>query len=240
MRLESIAKHFKLWEILADLEQLLPDIRESFEALAPSFDLKFAVHAPFNDLNIASFNPKIRKISLDTIKESMTVAHELGIRIFSFHPGHYCPTGLYYPEKVFELSKKGVWELEKFAKNLDLEVSLENMPIPKWTLCTNKDELMEYIEGTDLKICFDIGHAHINNQIFEFMKVIDLFGNVHIHDNNGKRDQHRIIGTETVPLKDFLKDLIEGYNDNIIIEANTLEEGVESYEVLKKMINDIE
>ena len=110
------------------------------------------------------------------------------------------------------------------------------MPIPNWTLCTNKDELVEAISGTDFKICFDIGHANLNNQIFEFMKVVDNFGNIHIHDNNGKRDQHLVIGDGTVPFQDFMGDIVSKYNGNIIIESNNLEEGIESYSKLKTMI----
>jgi sugar phosphate isomerase/epimerase len=236
MRLKSVAEHFTLWEIVADIEQFLPDIRDKLETLGPSYDLKYAVHAPFNDLNIAAFNPTVREYSMKTIKKCMTVAHELGLRTFSLHPGHFCPAGLYAPEKVHELSRGSIKELDKFASTLDLDISLENMPIPNWTLCTKKSELMEYINETDFKICFDIGHAHINGQISEFLTVKDLFGNIHIHDNNGKRDQHRVIGSESVPFQDFLDELVSNYSGNIIIESNNLEDGIESYNILKSMI----
>jgi len=236
MRLESIAGHFSLWEIVADLKQLLPDIRDKLTDLAPSYDIEFAIHAPFNDLNIASFNSEIREISLRTIKDSMTAAHELGLQHFSFHPGHYCPAGIYAPEKVRELSQAGVRELAKFGENLDIEMALENMPLPNWTLCTSKDEIIEYIEGTGLTICFDVGHANINGQLDEFMEVKDRFGNVHLHDNNGKRDEHLVLGQGNVPLKKILKDLKPIYKHNLIIEANNLDEGIKSYKILQKML----
>jgi sugar phosphate isomerase/epimerase len=235
-RLESVTQHFTLWEIVADLKQFLPDIRDKLTALAPSYDIEFAIHAPFNDLNIAAFNPEIRKISFRIIKECMTASHELGFRNFSFHPGHYCPAGIYAVDKVHELSKTGVLELAEFGKDLDLDLSLENMPIPNWTLCTTKDELMGYIEGTELNICFDVGHANINEQIFEFMSVKEKFGNIHIHDNNGSRDQHLVLGQGTVPFHKFLPDLKSTYKNNIIIEANNLKDGIESYGILQKML----
>jgi sugar phosphate isomerase/epimerase len=234
--LEFVAEHFTLWEVVADLKHSLSDIRDKITALAPSYDIEFAIHAPFNDLNLAAFNPEIRKISLRIIKECMTAASELGLRNLSFHPGHYCPAGIYDEEKVHRLSKEGVLELAEFGKDLDLDLSLENMPIPNWTLCTTKDEIQGYIEGTDLKICFDIGHANINNQIFEFMSVKEKFGNIHIHDNNGKKDEHLVLGQGTVPFDKFLPDLKSTYNRNIIIEANNLEEGIESYGILQKML----
>ena len=233
--LEKVAEHFTIWEIVADIEQFLPDIKDHIIKLAPSYDIKFSIHAPFNDLNIASFNKHIREYSMRTIKESMTVAHELGIRGFSLHPGHFCAAGLYDHEKVHRLSKQGVKELAEFSSDLDLDVSLENMPIPNWTLCTTRDELMEYIELSGFRICFDIGHAHINGQIFEFMKVKEHFGNIHIHDNNGKRDEHTIIGEGSIPFRDFIPELAESYSGNIIIEANNLEEGIISYNKLRSM-----
>lgn len=235
--LNSVAEHFQLWEIVADLKHFLPDIRNLIETLGPSYNIHFAVHAPFNDLNIAAFNPKIREFSLETIKSCMSTASELGLRAVSLHPGHFCPAGLYAPEKVHEKSKAGIKELDKFAGNLDIDVFLENMPIANWTLCTKKDELMESIEGTDFKICFDIGHAFINGQVNEFVKIKDLIGNIHIHDNNGKRDQHLVIGDGDVPFKDFLGQLLSDYDGNLIIEANNLEEGIRSYSELKNLLD---
>jgi sugar phosphate isomerase/epimerase len=237
MRLESIVGKFELWEIVADLSHSLPTIRDKFTELAPSYDLKYAIHAPFNDLNIAGFNDTMRRISRETIKECMKVASELDLKEITMHPGHYCPAGMYAPEKVNELSREGVHELAEYGSELGIKISLENMPIPNWTLCTTRDELVSYIEGTDMAICFDIGHAHINSQIFEMMEEKNRFGNVHVHDNNGKRDLHRIIGTGSVPFDKFMGELVSSYSGNIIIEANNLEEGIESCEALKKIID---
>ncbi|MEM1826897.1 MAG: TIM barrel protein, partial [Desulfurococcaceae archaeon] len=42
------------------------------------------------------------------------------------------------------------------------------------------------------KICFDVGHAHVNGyNLLEFYKYIrNYLGVVHLHDNDGTKDQH--------------------------------------------------
>ena len=70
------------------------------------------------------------------------------------------------------------------------------------------DQMSELLEGTNLPICLDIGHANTTGQLNE---IIDTLGsrimNVHIHDNDGKQDQHLTIGDGTVDFDDCLKRL---------------------------------
>ena len=43
----------------------------------------------------------------------------------------------------------------------------------------------------DLKFCFDVGHAHIEDGVelsFETMR--DLVAAIHVHDNHGEKDEH--------------------------------------------------
>ena len=92
--LEEVSKDFNLWEIVADLKQLLPLIVDDFKQLTPSYDLEFSIHAPFNDLNIASLNPELRKLAIGYIKDAIKIADDLEISMLSFHPGHLSPSGL--------------------------------------------------------------------------------------------------------------------------------------------------
>ena len=62
---------------MADLRQLLPDIIDLFKEHTPSYDLEFSVHAPFNDLNLASLNPKLRELAVRYIKTTIELAAEL-------------------------------------------------------------------------------------------------------------------------------------------------------------------
>jgi sugar phosphate isomerase/epimerase len=236
--LDSVAVEFNHWEIVADLNQLLPDIAADFKQTTPSYDLKFSVHAPFNDLNLAALNPELRAIALDYVKKSIAMANELDIQLVSFHPGHLCPSGIYAQDKVHETNLRSIMEIAKYAEQFDIELALENMPVKYWTLGNTADDILEMIADTQVGICFDIGHAFIVNEVDNFLKNVSEFSNVHIHDNNGRRDEHLILGQGEIKIPEIFNKINNGYSGPLIIESNDLSEGVESKKYLTKLLSD--
>jgi sugar phosphate isomerase/epimerase len=234
--LESVAQVFQLWEIVADLNQLLPDIADEFKQYLPSYDIEISVHAPFNDLNLASLNPRLREIAISYIKQTIDIAEDLGVTLVSFHPGHLSPSGVYDTEKVLKTNLKSIHEIAKFAGDYDITLAIENMPLRKWTLGNTVDEILEIIGDTQIGICFDIGHAFIQNEVEKFLEHIELIYNVHIHDNNGRHDEHLILGNGSIEIPHIIKRLSKHYSRNIIIESNNLEEGIKSKEYLEKLV----
>jgi sugar phosphate isomerase/epimerase len=230
--LDNVAKSFELWEIVADLRQLLPDIIDEFKEHSPSYNLDFSVHAPFNDLNLASLNPKLRVQAINYVKESIRLASDLEIPLLSFHPGHLCPTGVYYVDKVKEANLSSIHEIAEFGEEYPITIALENMPLKFWTLGNTADEILEMIKDTELGICFDIGHAFIQNEVDNFLNHIDLIRNIHIHDNSGRRDEHLILGEGEIDIPKIISTLTTSYSGNLIIESNNLDEGIKSKEYL--------
>ncbi|WP_455392061.1 sugar phosphate isomerase/epimerase family protein [[Eubacterium] cellulosolvens] len=233
--LEMVSKEFSLWEIVADLNQLLPDIADDFRQYSPSYDLAFSIHAPFNDLNLASLNPKLRKLAMEYVKDSIATAAALGITLVSFHPGHLSPSGVYKTDKVLEANSKSLREIAKFSEEYSITLALENMPMKNWTLGNTAQEISEMIGNLPLGMCFDIGHAFIQNEVEDFLGHIDRIYNVHIHDNNGRRDEHLVLGEGAIDIPNILTKLNSKYNGNIIIESNNLPEGIESKRYLEKL-----
>jgi len=83
--LAAVAEEFTLWELVADLKQLLPQIADEFKQLTPSYNMEFSAHAPFNDLNFAALNPELRKLAIKYITDTIKIAHELEITKISLH-----------------------------------------------------------------------------------------------------------------------------------------------------------
>lgn len=235
--LEEVSKFFKLWEIVADIKQLLPLIVDDFKQLTPSYDLEFSIHAPFNDLNIASLNPELRRLALRYVEDAIKFADDLEISMLSFHPGHLSPSGLYDMEKVYETNLKSINEIALFAQEYSIKIALENMPIRGWTLGNSAPEVLKMISDTQFGICFDVGHAYIQNEVDGFLENIDKIYHVHIHDNNGRRDEHLILGEGAIDLLSIIEKLKKSYTGMIIIESNTLVEGVKSKSILEKMLH---
>ncbi len=236
--LDSVASNFELWEIVADLNQMLPRIYKDIKEFAPSYDIEFAVHAPFNDLNIASLNPKLRQIAMDYLKETLTISEDLGMNMVSFHPGHQSPSGVYAPDKVLKTNSMSIREIAKFASNLNLKLALENMPIKTWTLGNTASEILEMIRGTNCGICFDVGHAFIQNEVEQFLGYMDKIFNVHLHDNMGRRDEHLVLGEGKIEFPSLIEKLKNNYPGNIIIESNNLNEGIKSKRYLENLLKE--
>ena len=77
-----------------------------------------------------------------------------------------------------------------FAKARGVTIALENTPDELGAPAS----LQHFITDThlhDLKLCFDIGHAHIEEGVeasFDAMR--ERVVTTHIHDNHGEKDEH--------------------------------------------------
>ncbi len=63
----------------------------------------------------------------------------------------------------------------------------------------------------------------------------DRIGNIHIHDNDGVKDDHFTIGDGKIDFPPILKRL-SGYRGRYIIESKSLESAVVSRDRLSKLL----
>ena len=80
-------------------------------------------------------------------------------------------------------------ELRVFARQLDVEILLENIPNELSTAARLKE--FQDLTHIGLNYVFDAGHAHMAEGVeaaFEIMK--DRIRSTHIHDNDGSQDAH--------------------------------------------------
>ena len=94
-----------------------------------------------------------------------------------------------------------------FAKARGVTIALENTPDELGAPAS----LQQFIASThlnDLKLCFDIGHAHMEDGVessFDMMR--DRVVTAHIHDNHGEKDEHLLPFAGTIEWKDALNAL---------------------------------
>ena len=80
--------------------------------------------------------------------------------------------------------------LSLFAKQRGVTIALENTPGDMATPANLKN-FLEQTRLTNVKLCFDAGHAHLEGGVVPSIEVIrDLIVTTHIHDNRGERDDH--------------------------------------------------
>ncbi len=234
--LEKISKHFRLWEILSEGEDHLELVQDRVRRAIESTNMRFQVHAPLSDVNIGSVHEPMRRAAVQQIAETISCCGSLGIPLVTVHPGFVQGIAFLDRPKALQKTKESVREIESFAENEGVEVVLENMPANINATCTSAQELLQALDGTELRICFDMGHANTAGQLDALLSLADRFGNVHLHNNEGQWDQHNVVDDGTADIEKVVSVLKRHYRGNIIIESTDLESGLRSKGILERML----
>lgn len=159
-------------------------------------DFKLFMHAPFSDLNLASFNETVLKESKRQIKNSLEIAKEIGVTLATIHFGRYSPLGLSYPEAARKKNLESISDISEFAESLGLDVAFENAPSGFGAMCGSLEILTNLVTEAEIEITLDMGHANTwENPITEFIAGLNsVIAHVHLHDNTGDSDMHLCLG----------------------------------------------
>lgn len=232
---KMVGKEFSHWEIIGEGEHCLKDVSKKFFKLAPSYDMSYSVHVPMCDVNIASLNERIREDSVLETINNIDFAMEMQATSITFHPGNHPFSMPQLRAKAVDASKRSLRTLDRIAEEYGAPLALENMPSMDFMLGRTTKEFGELIDGTNLKMCFDIGHANTMGEVDDFIKKYkDRFINIHIHDNHGKVDEHLTCGEGLIDFPKVLKKL-KSYSGTYIIESRGFESAVGSKLFLEKL-----
>ncbi|MEN6342212.1 MAG: sugar phosphate isomerase/epimerase family protein [Methanospirillum sp.] len=155
-----------------------------------TFDLQYMVHAPSRGVNIASLLEPVRRASVEVTVECLALSTEIEAPVV-VHPGYYAwRQDRKRAERQFRLS---LAELLSAAEDLSATFYIENMGDWEHFLLKTPDEL-PLIDGAGFAL--DVGHAHQNHVLPEFLEV--PINHFHLHDNDGTTDAHAAIGDGTI------------------------------------------
>jgi len=169
--------------------------------IGESYGLKYSVHAPFADVNIASPSRLMLKAMLKRLERSIACTNDLNGQVWVFHPGLKTGISMFYPGMDWLQNLKTTQSLFKIATDYGVKIAIENVPEPYPFIMKSVEDFRrfyrEFVEN--IGFVFDIGHANLNGQIERFLTTFpDKIVHIHAHDNNGKGDQHLGIGHGTV------------------------------------------
>ncbi len=200
-----------------------------------SYNLKYSIHSPFMDVNIAALQDKSRLNSIKQIKDSINLANKINAEAVVIHPG-LAPflANKYFLDKVYETANNSIKELGEYGRDLGVLVTIENMPTFDGMLYNNMEDLHNLLTSLDMSMTLDIGHANHSGYSPDQM-IFDSIKHIHIHDNFGDEDAHLALGEGSIELK-YIVNSLEGKNyDGIyIIEVNDYDSIKNSYEYMKK------
>ena len=195
--------------------------------LLEQFSFDYSLHAPAKGVNIASQLPPIRRASVEVIAASFAIAAEVDAPVV-IHPGY----------ASWEGGRKGAGarmrlsleELGGYAQDMGVTFAVENMPRWPYFFLTTPEDL-PLIDGFGL--CLDVGHAHMNDCLEEFLAV--PFRHLHLHDNHGHADEHLAVGEGTIDFEPVYKR-VRSNDARCIIEVSDFEGALASLDAVKNEI----
>ena len=149
---------------------------------APSLHLPFVENVgPVQRIWISVLEPerRHREAALDEVKRCLELADYTKLDYVVMHLGN--PKEKFTPV-AFEYAYTAIVQIRAFA---GVQVMLENIPNEISTL-ERLEEFKRVSDSTDIGICYDTGHGHIQNINSGFENI----HTTHIHDNNGEKDEH--------------------------------------------------
>ena len=124
--------------------------------------------------------------AVDEIKRTLEIAETIPFRYLVQHLG---VSGEEFDLRKVDAAFAALEELKIFASQRGVEILLENIP----NEFSSAERLVLFDEVTHLRLnfVFDTGHANLGEGVeaaFGLMK--DRIRSTHVHDNDGKTDQH--------------------------------------------------
>ena len=156
----------------------------------------------------------LREENLAYFMKEIEGAYYLGCKKIVIHP--FMPFGFFEEadkEKTLEINVALFTRLVEYAEKYNVTVCVENLPFTDISISTVQEvkRLVRKINHPNFKVCLDTGHANIFHN--DLAADVRLLGNdlvaLHVHDNNGRGDQHLLPYMGTIKWEEFLSALKE-------------------------------
>lgn len=176
----------------------------------------FQVHGPWRSPP-KDATAEDRQEWMEKMKRSIYGTRLLGCKYWVIHP--IMPYGALDldtedPPKTWAVNKEFMHELLQYAKEQNITICLENLPMRKFSLA-HPEQVLKFVKEMNddhFKICLDTGHAALFPEV-SLPDIVRQMGKelkaLHIHDNMGDRDFHMWPTKGIIDWPGFMKALKE-------------------------------
>lgn len=158
---------------------------------------------------------------MEKMKRSIRAAALLGCKNWIVHP--IMPHGINDigtddEQSTWDLNVPFMRELLAYAKEHGVIICFENMPMPNFSI-GSVEAIMRFVREMDddsFRVCLDTGHVNVfpGQTLSDAVHIIgDKLQALHVHDNSGKADEHKLPWFGTADWEGFGRALREiGYD----------------------------
>jgi len=235
---------FDYYELSAHYEgfSLKDGIIQQAKKISRNNNIFLNLHIPYF-LPINSLIPGVSIAAFKFIKEEVILANKLGAKRITIHSGDKdLPDNKTVVEKNLKILIKNLRKTVNFAKKYEIKIGLENS-VTSGRICRTAEELLNVTNSIKgLGVVFDVGHMNAIglDPIEYFKKVKNRIINIHISDNDGKTDQHVLIGKGNIDFKALLRECKSaGYYGPFILEIFPPKDILKAKEIFLNLWNQI-
>ena len=162
-----------------------------------------SVHAPIveslkdgkwvGSFSNASGDDSRRKAALAETAATLNIAKQIPFQYLVLHLG--MPTVERVPpgDNQPAAARRSLEEIVDMAARVNVHVAVEVIPNPLSSAAALARLIEENLDGLDIGVCLDYGHAHLMGDLSEAVETVSgHLWTTHVHDNGGKRDEHLV------------------------------------------------
>lgn len=213
--------------------------RADFAAVAERLageGLSVTLHAPFVDLRPGALDPRIRRVTVERLQQVFDLAPLFHPRSIVCHPSfdirYYVTAERLWLEHSVETWRTFILQAEQIGTLIALENVYERDP-------RELKLLLEALPTERFCCCFDTGHfnAFAESPLDLWMDALgERIGQLHLHDNHGRTDEHLPVGAGRFPFPEFFRMLRDrGRRPIVTLEAHSEKNLWRAVENLERM-----
>jgi sugar phosphate isomerase/epimerase len=190
-----------------------------------------SMHAPIVDamkggkwvgsFSNASASEERRKAALAETEAALHVAATLPYRFLVVHLGTPPVEQMPPRDNERDAARRSVEEIVAMAATVNVKVALEVIPNPLSSAASLVRLIEEDLEGLDVGVCLDYGHAHLMGDLGEAIET--LSGHLlttHVHDNRATQDDHLVPFAGSIDWDTAIMETQKiGYDDALMFEV---------------------
>lgn len=185
-----------------------------------------------------------RRAAIAETRAALEIARQIPYRFLVLHLGMPAMEQLPPGDNRSEAARRSVEEIVALAADVGVRVAIEVIPNALSSAEALVALIEEHLDGIDVGICLDYGHAHLMGDVGEAIETISgHLWTTHVHDNAGARDDHLVPFAGTIDWDAAMMATQKiGYDGTMMFEIGdsgdpvaALERSVRARERLDKM-----
>jgi sugar phosphate isomerase/epimerase len=207
---------------VADLQQWLAEAGLELRSIHAPIGERYTAGRWSGPLSIASADPDARAHAVREAEHALHIARRIPVAVFVAHLGIVGAVSESGPDSRAS-ARRSIEELQRIAEPLGVQIAVEVIPNElsrAGSLVHFVEEDLEAVEGPDVGICLDFGHANLEGDVVDAIEIVsEHLVATHVHDNRGRADDHLLPFEGTIDWPGALTTIQKiGYDGALILE----------------------